>query len=381
VTDAALKLHMDAIVVDGHADTISRALDDGEDLGAETGRGHLDLPRMFRGGLDAQFLSCWVEPKYVQRKEAAKRAFRMIDAVKQWAAKYPDRLVIARTAAEVRRAAAAKKVCGILCIEGGHAIEDDLGLLRSFFELGVRYMTLTWNNSLAWAEAARDPGKVKGLSDFGRDVVREMNRLGMLVDLSHVSENTFYDAVAVSDTPVIASHSCARALCDHVRNLKDDQLRALAKNGGVVGVNFYSGFLSQTFYDRKKGADREDDEERARAREQHRDDPAAMDRALKEISKSYDRSEADMKRPPLDLLVDHIEHIAKVAGIDHVGLGSDFDGVTALPEGVDDCSQLPNLTRRLLERGYSAGDVRKVLGENFLRVMEQSIDRVAPSPS
>jgi membrane dipeptidase len=376
MTDAALLLHMDAIVVDGHADTISRALDEGEDLGAETGKGHLDLPRMFRGGLDAQFMSCWVEPKYVQRKESAKRAFRMIDAVKQWAAKYPDKLTIARTAADVRRAASQKKVCGILCIEGGHAIEDDLGLLRSFFELGVRYMTLTWNNSLGWAEAARDPGKVKGLTDFGREVVREMNRLGMLVDLSHVSENTFYDAIAVSDTPVIASHSCARALCDHVRNLKDDQLRALAKNGGVVGVNFYSGFLSQNFYDRKKGADAADDDERTRARERHKDDPAAMDRALKEISRSYDRSEAEMKRPPLDQLIEHIEHIIKVAGIDHVGLGSDFDGVTALPEGVDDCSQLPNLTRRLLERGHSAGSVRKILGENFLRVMEQSIDRV-----
>jgi membrane dipeptidase len=376
MTDPVLQLHLDAIVVDGHADTISRALDDGEDLGAETGKGHLDLPRMFRGGLDAQFLSCWVEPKYVQRREAAKRAFRMIDAVKQWAAKYPDRLAIARTAAEVRRAAAQKKVCGILCIEGGHAIEEDLGLLRTFFELGVRYMTLTWNNSLSWAEAARDPGKVKGLTDFGREVVREMNRLGMLVDLSHVSENTFYDALAVADTPVIASHSCARALCDHVRNLRDDQLRALAKNGGVVGVNFYSGFLSQGFYDRKKSADVADDEERARAKEKFRDDPAAMDRALKEISRRYDQSEAAMTRPPLDLLVDHVEHIAKVAGIDHVGLGSDFDGVTALPEGVNDCSELPNLTRRLLERGFSAGDVRKVLGENFLRVMEQSIDRV-----
>jgi len=375
VTDP-LQLHMDAIVVDGHADTIGRALDDGEDLGLETGKGHLDLPRMFRGGLDAQFMSCFVEPKYLHRKEAAKRAFRMIDAVKQWAAKYPDRLTIARTAAEVRRAAAAKKVCGILCIEGGHAIEEDLGLLRSFFELGVRYMTLTWNNSLSWAEAARDPGKVKGLTDFGRDVVREMNRLGMLVDLSHVHENTFWDAIATTNTPVIASHSCARALCDHVRNLKDDQLRALAKNGGVVGVNFYSGFLSQTFFDRKRKADVADDEERARARAKHQDDPAAMDRALKEISRNYDRSEFEMERPPLDLLVDHIEHIAKVAGIDHVGLGSDFDGVTALPEGVQDCSDLPNLTRRLLERGFSEADVRKVLGENFLRVMEQSIDRV-----
>ena len=378
MTDRALELHREAIVVDGHADTISRFLDDGEDLGSETGKGHLDLPRMFRGGLDAQFMSCWVEPKYVQRKEAAKRALRMIDAVKRWAAGYPDRLAIARSAAEVRRAVARKKVCGILCIEGGHAIEEDLGLLRSFFELGVRYMTLTWNNSLSWAEAARDPGKVKGLTDFGRSVVREMNRLGMLVDLSHVSENTFWDAIAVTDTPLIASHSCARALCDHVRNLRDDQLKALAKNGGVVGVNFYSGFLSQSFYDRKKKADSDDDVERERAREQHRDDPAAMDRALKDISRRYDASEAAMARPPLDLLVDHIEHIAKVAGIDHVGLGSDFDGVTALPEGVDDCSELPNLTRRLLERGFSPSDVRKILGENFLRVMEQSIDRVAP---
>jgi membrane dipeptidase len=377
VTDFALDLHREAIVVDGHADTISRFLDDGEDLGSETGKGHLDLPRMFQGGLDCQFMSCWVEPKYVERKEAAKRALRMIDAVKEWGRKYPDRLRIARTAAQVRRAAAEGKVSGVLCIEGGHAIEEDLGLLRCFFELGVRYMTLTWNNSLSWAEAARDPGKVHGLTDFGRQVVREMNRLGMLVDLSHVSENTFYDALAVADTPVIASHSCARALCDHVRNLKDDQLRALARNGGVVGVNFYSGFLSQPFLDRKRKADQADDDERARVRLLYREDPAAMDRELKKISSAYDRSEAGMSRPPLDLLLDHIEHIARVAGIDHVGLGSDFDGVTALPEGVNDCSDLPNVTRGLLARGFSAPEVKKILGENFLRVMESSIDRVS----
>jgi len=242
--DRARKLHFDSIVVDGHADSISRFLDDGEDLGADTGRGHLDLPRMKRGGLDCQFLSCWVEPKYVERGESARRCFRMIDAVKRWAAACSDRLELARSSADVRRIVAAGKVAGILAIEGGHAIEEDLALLRTYHELGVRYLTLTWNNPLSWAWPARAKGVDVGLSAFGREVVREMNRLGMLVDLSHVSENTFYVAIAVADTPVIASHSCARALCDHVRNLKDDQLRALARNGGVVGVNFYSGFLS-----------------------------------------------------------------------------------------------------------------------------------------
>lgn len=374
ISERARRLHADAIVVDGHADTISRFLDEGEDLGVETKKGHLDLPRMARGGLDCQFMSCWVEPKYADRGQSATRALRMIDAVKRWIAAYPDRIVLARRAADVRRAAAAGKVCGVLCIEGGHAIEDDLALLRAFHELGVRYMTLTWNNSTSWAHAARAPGPDTGLSAFGRDVVREMNRLGMLVDLSHVSEKTFYDAIETSTVPVIASHSCARALCDHPRNLRDDQLRALARNGGVVGVNFYSGFLSQPFYDAKKTLDREDDELRASVRAKLKDDPAAMDAELKKVSRAYDAGEAAMARPALDVLIAHIEHMVKVAGVDHVGLGSDFDGVTALPAGIDDCGDLPRLTERLLERGFSESDVRKILGENFLRVMEASID-------
>jgi membrane dipeptidase len=189
-----------------------------------------------------------------------------------------------------------------------------------------------------------------------------------------VSERTFYDAVETSSVPVIASHSCARALCDHPRNLRDEQLRALARNGGVVGVNFYSGFLSQPFYDGKKVIDRADDEARAAVRAKFKDDPARMDAELKSVSRAYDANEAAMARPPLDLLVEHIEHMARVAGIDHVGLGSDFDGVTALPAGIDDCRDLPRLTERLLERGFSEVDVRKILGENFLRVMEASID-------
>jgi membrane dipeptidase len=369
IAERARSLHAEAVVVDGHADTISRFLDDGEDLGVETGRGHIDLPRMFRGGLDCQFMSCWVEPKYVERKEAALRALRMIDAVKRWIGAHPDRLVLARSAADVRRAVAAGRVCGILCIEGGHAIEDDLALLRTFHDLGVRYMTLTWNNSTSWAHAARAKGPDTGLTDFGREVVREMNRLGMLVDLSHVSEKTFYDAIETSRTPVICSHSCARSLCDHPRNLRDDQLRALARNGGVVGVNFYSGFLSQSFYDGKQDADRRDGEARAAVREKFRDDLAVMDRELKRLSKANDLAEAGMPRPAFDVLISHIEHIVRVAGIDHVGLGSDFDGVTALPEGIDDCGDLPLLTARLLERGFSEEDVRKILGENFLRVL------------
>ena len=370
MTDA-LRLHMDAIVVDGHADTIGRALDDGEDLGTDTGKGHLDLPRMFRGGLDAQFMSCFVEPKYIPRKEAAKRAFRMIDAVKQWAAKYPERLAIARTAADVRRAAAAKKVCGILCIEGGHAIEDDLGLLRTFFELGVRYMTLTWNNSLSWAEAARDPGKVKGLSDFGREVVREMNRLGMLVDLSHVHENTFWDAIAISNTPVIASHSCARALCDHVRNLKDDQLRALAKNGGVVMVNFYPVFLS----DEVAAADKERDKKLAadiaalKAK-----DPSEGEVYDAGIAKLY--AENPLPQVSYTVIVDHIDHIVKVAGIDHAGIGSDWDGITSTPAGMEDVSKLPAIRAELKKRGYSETDINKIMGENLMRVFGE-VERVA----
>lgn len=374
---SALEIHREAIVVDGHADTIGRFLDDGEDLGVETGKGHLDLPRMLRGGLDAQFMSCWVEPKYAARGESAKRAFRMIDAVKRWIARSPDRIALARTAADVRRAVSQGKVCGILCIEGGHAIEDDLALLRSFHELGVRYMTLTWNNSTSWAGAARDPECAHGLTEFGRGVVREMNRLGMLVDLSHVSERTFYDAIEAADTPVICSHSSARALCDHVRNLTDDQLRALARNGGVAGVNFYSGFLSQKFYDAKKENDRAWEGDRRRIEETFRGDPARMDQELKALSRRSDAFERSLERPPLDVVVDHVEHVARVAGIDHVGLGSDFDGVAALPSGIDDAASLPALTARLLERGFSEGDVKKVLGENFLRVMGESIDRRA----
>jgi membrane dipeptidase len=293
----------------------------------------------------------------------------MIDAVKRWAAACPDGLELARTSADVRRIVASGRVAGILAIEGGHAIEEDLALLRVFHELGVRYLTLTWNNPISWAWPARAKGADAGLSPFGREVVREMNRLGMLVDLSHASEKTFYDALETASVPVLCSHSCARAICDHPRNLRDEQLRALARNGGVVGVNFYSGFLSRPFVESKRGLDERDDAERAELRERHRDDPARMDAELRRVSRAYDAAEGALPRPPLAVLLDHVEHIARVAGVDHVGLGSDFDGVGALPEGIDDCEDLPLVTEGLLARGFPEGDVRKILGENFLRVL------------
>jgi len=362
MSDAALKLHMDAIVVDGHADTIGRALDDGEDLGTETGKGHLDLPRMFRGGLDAQFMSCFVEPKYLHRKEAAKRAFRMIDAVKQWAAKYPERLAIARTAADVRRAAAAKKVCGILCIEGGHAIEEDLGLLRSFFELGVRYMTLTWNNSLSWAEAARDPGKVKGLTDFGRDVVREMNRLGMLVDLAHTSPEVMAHALDTSEAPLISSHSSCRALTDVTRNFPDDILRRLPKNGGVIMITFVGPFVSQAAADARAKALAE-----IRSRIQAIADPVERHRLERAHLK-----ERDIPKATIGDVADHVEHARRLAGVGHVGIGGDYDGNDEWPVGMEDVSTYPVLFAELIRRGWSDRDLAKLSRGNILRVMREA---------
>jgi membrane dipeptidase len=386
VDDALVELLRTAPLIDGHNDLLW-ALRDARleapeapepDVSSHVPAFMTDLPRLRAGGVGGQFWSVYV-PSDLPGHEAVTRTLEQIDAFHRLLARYPDALVAARSADDVARAATTGRIASMVGVEGGQSIGCSLGALRMLARLGAAYMTLTHNDDLPWADSATGEHPHGGLTRFGEEVVREMNRLGMLVDLSHVHENTFYDAIAASNTPVIASHSCARALCDHVRNLKDDQLRALAKNGGVVGVNFYSGFLSQAFFDRKRKADVADDEERDRVRRKHKDDAAAMDRELKEISRKYERSEFEMTRPPLDLLIDHIDHIAKVAGIDHVGLGSDFDGVTALPEGVQDCSDLPNLTRRLLERGFSERDVRKILGENFLRVMEQSIDRVSAS--
>lgn len=364
----ARALHFDALVVDGHADTVSRTLDEGYDLTGRVPQAHIDLPSMFEGGLDAQFFAAFVHPRYLEGNRAIQRALDMIDALKRLCAASDGKLQVARSAAEVERLNAAGRKACILCIEGGHAIADDIAVLRMFHELGVRYMTLTWNNSNAWADGCGEEPRHGGLTAFGREVVREMNRIGMIVDVSHVHERTFWAAIETTAKPVIASHSCARTLCDHRRNLRDEQLRAIAANGGVVGVNFYPAFISESY---RLGV------APIHAREAQALQTARSDAEIKAIRRRADEEERALPRPGLDDVVAHIERIVQVAGVDHVGLGADFDGVPVLPEGLEGCAKLPALTARLIEKGFSENEIRKILGGNMLRVMRAAIDDVA----
>jgi len=366
-----MQIHNSAIVVDTHADTPQRFLDEGFDIGNSDPNdpGHISLDKARAGNLGAEFFSIWVEPSF--KGQYAHRALDLIDSVYQQADRHPDRMMMAFSVADIERAHKEKKLAALMGIEGGHAIENDMRLLRDFYRLGVRYMTLTWSNTNEWADSSGDIDDPKvehhnGLTDFGKQVVLEMNRIGMMVDISHVADKTFYDAVAISKAPVIASHSSARALTNAPRNMTDDMLRAVAKNNGVVMVNFYSAFDDENF---RKAAD-------AMAKERD----AAMEAFIAQHKAEgkpvpyaeYDRIErewmAKIPRPPLKSLIDHIDHIAKVAGVDHVGLGSDFDGVSgATPAGIDSAADLPKITQALLDRGYSADDIHKILGGNLLR--------------
>src|SRR5262252_1117110 len=337
--ERAMKLHREAIVIDTHNDITSPMTDEGFDLGARdtSGKTQTDIPRMKEGGLDAEFFAIYVAAKYAKEGGAARRALDMIDGVYLQAKRYPESLEMAFTSDDIRRIKKSGKIAALMGIEGGHAIEDSMSALRDFYRLGVRYMTLTHTNTNNWADSSGDVNNPSVnhhncLTDFGKEVVREMNRLGMMVDISHVADKTFWDAVEVSRAPVIASHSSSRALTDVPRNMTDEMIVALAKKGGVVDVNFNCAFVSQ------KSAD----------------------------------AEARKEKPPRATLGDvvaHIDHIRKIAGIDAIGIGSDFDGIECTPEGLDDVSKFPNLTRALLEKGYTAEDIRKIYGGNFLRLM------------
>src|SRR5262245_29095917 len=372
ISARARDLHMRAIVVDTHDDTTQRLVDEkGFDIAARNKTGSIDIPRMREGGLDALFFSIWITGD-VTGPLAVKRALDQIDAVREAVRQHPNDLVLATTAADIRKAAADRKIAALLGVEGGHMIADDLAVLRIFAALGVRYMTLTHSINTTWADSSGDKPAHDGLTAFGKDVVREMNRLGIMVDISHVADKTFFDAIEVSRAPVIASHSSARAIANAPRNMTDDMLRAVTKNNGVVMINYHSGFLSEPYRTAKP--------------------PAAVQGKLDEAAKRCGEDEAcsilesqrinqeamasgELPKVTWEAIVDHIDHVAKVAGVDHVGLGSDFDGAT-MPLGMEDASKLPKITDALLKKGYSEADVTKMLGGNLLRVME-AVERVA----
>jgi membrane dipeptidase len=373
VTPRAKAIHDSAIVIDTHADTPQRFLDENYDIGSSdpNDHGHISLDKARAGNLGAEFFSIWVEPT-TNQGHFAQHTLDLIDSVYEQAARHPDRMMMAYSVADIERAHKEKKLAALLGIEGGHSIENDIHLLRDFYRLGVRYMTLSWSNTNEWADSSGDIDDPKiqhhnGLTDFGKQIVLEMNRLGMMVDVSHVSDKTFWDTIAVTKAPIIASHSSARALSHHPRNMTDEMLQAVTKNGGVVQVNFYNAFIDENY------------RQAAEAQKKDRDAAVAEYVAQRKAAGQpvtyldQDRVErewaAKIPRPPLKSLVDNIDHIAKVAGIDHVGLGSDFDGVSgATPRGIDSAADLPKITQALLDRGYSAEDIRKILGGNLLRV-------------
>ena len=376
VSARARQIHDSAIVIDTHADTPQRFLDEGFDIGSTDPKdpGHISLDKARRGNLGAEFFSIWVDPE-TNQGHFARHTFDLIDSVYEQAAHHPNRMMMAFSVADIERAHREHRLAALMGIEGGHSIENDMHLLRDYYRLGVRYMTLSWSNTNEWADSSGDIDNPQiqhnnGLTDFGKQVVLEMNRLGMMVDISHVSDKTFWDAIATTKAPVIASHSSARALVDAPRNMTDDMLRAVAKNGGVVQVNFFSGFDDDNF----RKAMEAQAKDQAAAIQNYMDQLKAQGKPVNYVD--VDRIErewmAKIPRPPLKSLIDHIDYIAKIAGIDHVGLGSDFDGVSgATPQGIDSAADLPKITQSLLDRGYSAADIHKILGGNLLRVFSQ----------
>lgn len=381
ISPAARAIHNSAIIVDTHADTTQRLLDEKFDLATVTpvSDGHVDFEKVREGNLAAEFFSIWVDPEKIPKDQYAHRTLQLIDSVYQQAEKHPDKMMMAFSVGDITKARRAGKFAALMGIEGGHSIENDLGLLRDFHRLGVRYMTLTWSNTNEWADSSGDIDKKEikhhdGLTVFGRQVVREMNRLGMMVDISHVSDKTFWDTIATTKAPLIASHSSARALDRHPRNMTDDMLKAVGKNGGVVMVNYFSAFIDEDF--RKAYAAQKDERDAAikALNEKYKSaDVATRYRVLDRAEKEWANK---IPRPPFRSLVDHIDHIAKVAGINHVGLGSDFDGVSSLPQEIDSTADLPKITQALVERGYNREQIHKILGGNILRVFAE-VERVS----
>ena len=367
ISPAVRELHSQSIVIDTHDDTTQRLLDPKFDFGALHSDGSVDIPRMRAGGLSAIFFSIWI-PGTVTGPTAVQRALDQINAVRETVARHPNDLVLCTTAEEIRRAKAGGKIAVLMGVEGGHMINNSLANLDKFFALGVRYMTLTHTVNTDWADASTDKPAHNGLTDFGKQVVREMNRLGMMVDISHVADKTFYDVLAVSKAPLIASHSSCRALCSAPRNMTDDMIKALAAKGGVMQINYHIGFLSQQFQDASKAHPELGKEIEAESKKRCSENEACQ---LIEADKITREMVAQGKLPRVDWteIIKHIDHAVKLVGADHVGLGSDFDGAD-MPYGMEDVSDIPRITDALLAKGYSPADVRKILGGNTLRLMQ-----------
>ena len=366
-----ISIHQRAIVIDMHVDTAQRLLDEHVDLQQELGDGHFDSVRAKAGGLDAQFFSIWVEPQLfgATGQRAMKRADDQIAVVRALAEKHPETWVLATSAADIRSAVSAKKMAALLGLEGGYAIDERLENVQRYYDMGVRYMSPAWSISTSWAGSSGDEvGRTRGLNEFGKSVVREMNRLGMMVDVSHVSDPTFWDIINTSTAPVVATHSACRAIADVPRNLTDDMIRALARTGGVVNVIFYPEHLEPGWSQKKKQVDVEI---AAMVQEASAAEPG--DAVHKKMARDRVRTREYARRlPPVNVarVVDHIDHIVKLVGIDHAGIGSDFDGVQITTAGLETVAELPNLTNELLKRGYSETQINKILGGNMLRVLD-----------
>lgn len=371
----APQIHQGAILVDTHNDVLSNQLINLEDIGKLQTTGQLDLVRAKQGGLDCQVFSIWCGPQYGQGT-AFKFANREIDSLYALLNRYPDKITLVHNSTELKRAVSHKKFAAMIGIEGGHMIEDRLDYIDSLHARGMCYLTLTWNNSTSWATSAadetmhRDSLKHIGLTDFGKQVVHRLNDLGVMIDLSHPGEQTFYDVLATTNKPVIASHSCAYALNPFRRNLKDDQLKALAKNGGVVFVNFYSGFVDSTYFKKQVQFINRHKAALDSLTKVYNDEDLATDRLF-----ALYKTESDALRPPLSMLIKHIDYIAKLIGVDHVGIGSDFDGAESYPLGMDDVTDYPKITEELLKFGYTEKDIDKIVGGNFLRVLKANTGR------
>ena len=370
-----IQIHQKAILIDTHNDILSNILITKQDVGKLQSTGNFDLVRAKQGGLDGQIFSIWCGEEY-GKGTAYAFANREIDSLYALIARNPDKITLVHNSKELKKAVKHHKMAAMIGVEGGHMIEDRLDYIDSLAKRGMNYLTLTWNNSTSWATSARDEVTKKdslkhlGLTDYGRQIVKHLNELGVMVDVSHVGEQTFYDVIATSTKPVIASHSCAYSLDPNRRNMKDDQLKALAKNGGVVCVNFYSGFVDSTYTPKVAAFLHQHKAELDSLTQIYHDGDLANIR----LNAIY-KSESDKIRPPLSLLIKHIDYIAKLIGVDHVGIGSDFDGAESYPLGMDSVSDYPKITEELLKLGYSEKDVDKILGGNVLRVFKANVGR------